>query len=425
MSKVYEIRCPVHGFITLDEWEWEIINQPAFQRLRRIRQLGLTDYVYPGAVHTRFEHSLGVMHVATRLYDALVARSGELLKSELRYNDDGLRRDRRIVRLAALLHDVGHAPLSHVSEDLMPTTPNGAHYRHEDYTAAIIRTNLREVIENHEINQANYKISAEDVTCLIQGVSELPRQLLFWRDLISSQMDADRMDYLLRDSYHAGVRYGVYDLERLINTVCAVEANEEATERIRIGISEDGWHAAESLILARYYMFTQIYFHKTRRIYDYHAVEALRSALPGGKFPPPTEEHITEFLKWDDWWLLGKIHAGEAGEHGKRILERQHYRLVYSTSETPKPEELEIFNTIGRRLGSENLRYYPDTAESSLYRLEKAEIMIRREFGAPAGLSVISYPIPNLEQIKQMRLYVPPEERERAHQIVEEASCSG
>lgn len=99
-SRQHEIRCPVHGFITLNDWEREIISQPAFQRLRRIRQLGWTDQVYPGAMHTRFEHSLGVMHVATKLYEGIVARSQDLLESELAYNDDGLRRDKTVVRLA-------------------------------------------------------------------------------------------------------------------------------------------------------------------------------------------------------------------------------------------------------------------------------------------------------------------------------------
>src|SRR5213080_2791435 len=105
--RTYEIRCPVHGFITLSDWEREIINQPAFQRLRRIRQLAWTDMVYPGAMHTRFEHSLGVMHVASRLYEAVVERSGTVLESELAYDETGLRVDKTLVRLTALLHDVG------------------------------------------------------------------------------------------------------------------------------------------------------------------------------------------------------------------------------------------------------------------------------------------------------------------------------
>ena len=100
----YEIRCPVHGFVTLSDWEWEIISQPAFQRLRRIRQLAWTDQVYPGAMHTRFEHSLGVMHVATRLYDAIVERAKPILMSDLAYDTEGhgLGRDRIIVQRSAI-----------------------------------------------------------------------------------------------------------------------------------------------------------------------------------------------------------------------------------------------------------------------------------------------------------------------------------
>src|SRR6266550_2965634 len=121
--RLYEIRCPVHGFVTLNDWERTIIAEPAFQRLRRIRQLAWTDQVYPGAMHTRFEHSLGVMHVATRLYEAVARRSRELLVSELVYTEDGLERDKKLVRLAALLHDVGHSPFSHAGEGLFPLRP--------------------------------------------------------------------------------------------------------------------------------------------------------------------------------------------------------------------------------------------------------------------------------------------------------------
>ena len=106
----YDIRCPVHGFIQLNDWEMGIISEPAFQRLRRIRQLAWTDYVYPGAMHTRFEHSLGVMHTATLLYDSIVRNSREVLESDLAYDDAGFSRYKQLVRLAALLHDVGHGP---------------------------------------------------------------------------------------------------------------------------------------------------------------------------------------------------------------------------------------------------------------------------------------------------------------------------
>jgi len=102
----YGLRCPIHGFVALNDWEREIISQPAFQRLRRIRQLALTDLVYPGAMHTRFEHSLGVMHVATQFYDAIVMKSSDLLKSELAYTEDGLQRDKTLDRVRSALGDL-------------------------------------------------------------------------------------------------------------------------------------------------------------------------------------------------------------------------------------------------------------------------------------------------------------------------------
>jgi HD superfamily phosphohydrolase len=147
---VCEIRCPIHGFIGLTELERDIVDHSAFQRLRRIKQLAWTDYIYPGASHTRFEHSLGVMHLASRLYEAVVKASGETLKEIFKYTDAGLARDWQIVRLAALLHDVGHPPFSHAAEQLLPMKEPENYsllpgvvrpierYAHEDYSVEII-----------------------------------------------------------------------------------------------------------------------------------------------------------------------------------------------------------------------------------------------------------------------------------------------
>lgn len=290
-GRKYEFRCPVHGFIQVDAWERDIIAQPAFQRLRRIRQLAWTDYIYPGAMHTRFEHSLGVMHIATRLFDAIRERSKDVLTKDLSYNEDGLRRSRRLVRFTALLHDVGHGPFSHASEELFPFLPGSStkKYEHDThYSAEIIRQEFKSVINDNSFNQANYNITADQIASLIEGSTEAGNAV-FWRELISGQMDADRMDYLLRDSLHAGVQYGRYDLERLINTIVAVRMEDQAP---RLGVSEGGGHAAESLILARYFMFTQVYFHRTRMAYDHHIFKALQAMLPDGLFPVPVGKDL-------------------------------------------------------------------------------------------------------------------------------------
>ncbi|HET6765356.1 MAG TPA: HD domain-containing protein, partial [Longimicrobiaceae bacterium] len=271
MASSFEIRDPVHGFISLSEWERDIVNHPVFQRLRRIRQLAWTEMVYPGAVHTRFEHSLGVMHVATRMFDRITKTCGPSL-AELQFEEDGLKRQRILIRLAALLHDVGHSPFSHAGEDLMPVnSATGKPFKHEEYSGQLIRTLMTDVIDDHQSNRRNHAITAAEVAAFIEGGSALDSERLFWRELVTSQLDADRADYLLRDSYHAGVRYGQYDLDRLVNSITMVNDPESGP---RLAVEEGGWHAAEGLIWARYQMFTQVYFHKTRVAYDHHIAGA-------------------------------------------------------------------------------------------------------------------------------------------------------
>lgn len=421
MSRVYEIRCPVHGFIEIDEWERDIINHPTFQRLRRIRQLGLTDYVYPGAMHTRFEHSLGVMHVATQLYDAIVKRSKELLVAELNYNDEGLSRHRRVVRLAALLHDVGHSPFSHASEELFPkrASVKGEHLTHEDYSAAIIRTHFRELIEGHALGK-NFAIRADDVAALIDGSTQNPA-LLFWREVISGQMDADRMDYLLRDSYHLGVQYGRYDLDRLLNTVCAILGTRQEQEKnlaMRVGVQEGGWHALESLILARYYMFTQVYFHPTRMAYDHHIQWVLRTLLPKGQYPDL--KHLDAYLEWDDARVWGEIVAGKADKHGEIILQRRHYRAVFWTSDVYGPTDEQNLERARKCL--KKLLKFEAKADKSWYKVGVTDVPILMEQGGRRALSALSFPVQYLKPIRKVILYVDLNDRAEAQRRLQAES---
>ncbi len=260
--------------------------------------------VYPGATHTRFEHSLGVMHLATQMYDAIIndEENKTILKEKLSYNDADFEKDRQLIGLAALLHDVGHAPFSHASEETMPiNSQTSKQYKHEDYTVAIIKEYLRETIENHQSN--SYKILSEEIVALIEGNAKILGKISFWKCLISSQLDADRGDYLLRDSYHIGVKYGVYDYARLINTLAL--GVESESDDVVLGVWEGGWHTAESFVIARYQMFTQVVFHKTRRAFDYHLKEAIKEVLPAGKLPSPKE--IEKFLDLDDFSLWAQF----------------------------------------------------------------------------------------------------------------------
>ncbi len=421
--RLYEIRCPVHGFIIISDWEREIIEQPAFQRLRRIRQLAWTDQVYPGAMHTRFEHSLGVLHVATRLHESIVERSRELLRSELAYDEQGLKRERILVRLAALLHDVGHAPFSHAAEDLFPPvdpadlgriaageTDQVRRFKHESYSAAIIRTHLRDVIENHPLNQ-NYEFKADQVANLLEGNTQSGRAVL-WREIVSGQLDADRMDYLIRDSVHTGVDYGKFDWRRLVNSVELVRGGDHRAPRL--GVGEGGFHAAEGLVIARYFMFTQVYFHKTRVAYDIHLKNALAEILPGGMFPRPAGEHLDEYLGWDDWKVLGLLASGSGGDHGRRLAHRDHYREVFHTPESPTADDLALLSRVRDAVG--NLLQSEAMSATSTYKLGKPDIPIVSDNPGKAvkPLSDYSSVVRGLRPVEKTMLYCRKEDVDEA-----------
>ncbi|MCK4348747.1 MAG: HD domain-containing protein [Thermoplasmatales archaeon] len=415
----YEIRDPIYGFITFNDWEKEIINHPCFQRLRRIRQLSLTDLVYPGAMHTRFEHSLGVMHLATTMFDSIVTNPDNLgiLKRELDYDEAGVKRDRQIIRFAGLLHDIGHAPFSHSSETIMPrNSQTGKPYKHEDYGAAIIKGPLRDVLENHSINN-NYHIRAEEIAAFIERNPQTSGERIFWKVFISSQLDADRGDYLLRDSYHIGVKYGIYDHSRLMNTL-ALGVDPESQMPV-LGIDRGGWHIAESIVLARYQLFTQVYFHKTRRAYDYHLKEAAKVAIPGGQLPAPN--NVEEFLKFDDITLCSLFKNRNDDINCNSITSRDHIRVYRETPETPKLEDEKEIERVKQALTDENIWYYEDRAEGLWYKLKGSEegtteIRIIQDDGKIQPLEDLSSVVRNIGEIKKIRIYVKPREKEKAEE---------
>jgi len=422
MEFVAEFRDPVHGFIPVTSWELKIINSAPFQRLRRIRQLAWTDMVYPGAMHTRFEHSLGVMHVAYRLFEAVCARNELLLKQD-GYDGSSLEHARVIVRLAALLHDIGHSPFSHGGEELFPYKADGiTRYSHEEYSGAVLEFLLREVIEEDK-KLEKYRIKASDIRDFFSPHIASNRAFVLWKTLVAGQMDADRMDYLLRDSLHSGVSYGKYDLDRIVQTVtlCKVAENGDDSALV-VGIEEGGTHAIEGLILARYMMFTQVYFHKTRVIYDYHLTQAMKFLLKdvGGYFLPPTSEaNISDFVKWDDWRVLGKIKEKLAGEHGELLESRDHYREVYQTPETPDLKQLQELENVVAALKENAIDNIVMRADKSWYKLNKEPIYVRQEMGSDKFVSLheISPILRALDPIHQARIYVPKHLRATAQEV--------
>jgi HD superfamily phosphohydrolase len=385
--------------------------------------------VYPGATHARFEHSLGVMYVVSALFDSICEKNRRLLSEKLNINDDGLKRLKALIRLSALLHDIGHGPFSHAAEEIFPIDPEtNKPFLHEDYSAAIIKHELRDVIENHPIN-SNYHIKATEITSFF--LEKTSKDSMLWGDLLSSQMDGDRMDYLLRDSYHAGVNYGKFDLHRVLNTVTLLENPEN--EALTFGINEDGIHAAEGLILARYMMFTQLYFHKTRVIYDYHLVEALKEVLKkyGGHFPPPNSSaNVKEFLTWDDWRVLGAIANDEGGRDGQILKKREHYRKLRETPEVPNIEDLEWIDALESEL--RGIGAVRRDASKSWYKFQKLndEILVVKDSGKKkklnsAPLSYLSSVVKGLSSVNQSRIYIPQEKREEAEIIAKNLEKKG
>jgi len=262
------LRDPVHRLIRIDsddEYILDLIDTPEFQRLRRIRQLGVSSLTYPGAEHSRFSHSIGVFNFAQRILEALKQRyrgEGEAF--------DYLKKHQKTVKAAALLHDIGHGPFSHVVERAFDTKK-----AHELKTAQIIRddsSSVGRVLNTHGI-------AADDVASIID--ESTPHFLL--KDIVSSQLDADRMDYLLRDSHFAGVAYGAYDPEWLLNSMCiGLDPNASHTDapnRWRLCLDKDrGLYAAEQFILARSHMNSQVYFHRVTRGYEVMLLTLLANA---------------------------------------------------------------------------------------------------------------------------------------------------
>ena len=292
-----------------------LIDTPEFQRLRRIRQLGLAYFAYQAAEHSRFTHSLGAYHLATRMVAKL--RLTYAIPDEVQ----------TAVRVAALLHDIGHGPFSHVIESILD-------FHHEDFTIAAVLS------DETEVGRLLQKFSprlADDVASIIRGDFH-PRALA---QLVSSQLDVDRMDYLLRDSLMTGAKYGIYDLEWITKSIEINEADDH------LYVSAPGIYAVEDYLQARYYMYRQVYFHRTLRSAEAVLKVLLRRALylyksgepvwrtegtPMEKILAGSKLSLKEHLELDDTDVMFSIkrwqHADDPilSDLAKRFLDRRLFK---------------------------------------------------------------------------------------------------
>ena len=363
---IHEIRDPVHVFITLDSEERAVLDSRPVQRLRHIHQLAMEYLVYPGASHKRFEHALGVMELSSRVYDVITRT--DLVNDRVRSlvpeiaNEDQRRYWRRVLRMAALCHDIGHLPFSHAAEDEL--LPEG--WTHETITAELIRSD-----EMQPIWQAvTPPLRVDDIVKLAVGPAKSPN-LVFsdWEAVLSEivvgdAFGVDRMDYLLRDSLHVGVQYGRFDHYRLVDTLRILPKSDDAdaSEQPTLGLEEGGIQSAEALLLARYSMFSQVYLHPVRRAYDIHLKDFLREWLPQSVFPTDTQE----FLELSDIEVLAAIRqqANRGSEPAMRIARREHFKVVYSRN----PVDLLLNPEAGRAVSlALSERYEPDKVKLDNY----------------------------------------------------------
>ena len=328
------IRDSLHGNLQLNEFEVKLIDTPQIQRLRRIKQLGFTYLVYPGANHTRFEHSIGTMYLASRL------AYGLKLPDE----------QRQILRVCALLHDAGHGPFSHVSEAVLKES-------HEQLTSKLI-------LESELSTILSEKYDTKEIIGLIGGEGSLGQ-------IISGDLDVDRMDYLLRDSYYTGVAYGVIDVERLIHNM-KLEDN--------LILKSKGVQAAESMLLARYFMYPSVYQHHTTRIINSMFRRCLKQLFKEGLI---NQEKI---YKYDDADIIStaRNQDGLIGDIIHRLDNRKLFKTVYSL----KLDELSNPGAI--------FKMEPE-------KIQQYESQIAEELGVPEEYVIVDVPdYPSFDEMKTL-----------------------
>lgn len=325
-----EIRDPVHGSIPIHDAEIEILEHPFFQRLRNIKQLGFSEYVFPGATHTRYLHSIGVMNVSTLVFNYLFR--DQTSRDILRLKET--------LRLGCLLHDIGHAPLSHSTESVMPMVSElklpkrfldlavDRQATHEDYTIKSITDSS--FTPSFKGVTAEFGVEPSAVAELVIGETSDPAYFTvggvnyfpLLHQLVSSEMDCDRMDYLLRDSYFCGVSYGKFDLDWIIDNLKICEENGLAY----LGISERAISTFDDFLLSRFHMFMMVYFHYRAVCLEQMLLRYFESAPTEYRIP----SNIEAYLEHDDPFLY-KVLKNSKNPWAQRVVKNSIPKKILET----------------------------------------------------------------------------------------------
>ena len=442
----HTIQDPIHGAITFGAIEKAVLDHRLFQRLHGLRQNALLYLVFPAANHTRFDHSLGVMHLADKYLSAIVRNQGQICvagtkrksyQEPFRIDDAAMREAigrmnddeyfRIVVRLAGLFHDAGHGPLSHLFDNFFPTvhtfrslikSRSHAHTRsylkvmrkgqefepiRHEVLSCIIATRVlvdnREVLLEHGIDP--YELAQNVCSVIIDKISPTKRLVAgnydtssLLHDIISSDLDADRMDYLLRDSHMCGVNYGLYDPDRILKSMCTYGQSDSGIMRVAIRYS--GLGALEDLLFSRYQMHSQIYGHKTNRACT-AMLERIHERLKKAgwdwtKGCRTEDDFLHRFADFNDYSFINQLIEGRLdGRAGivkeiaeKLFLERKLVKRVFeermrqTTNQSPRETEVvKRWEEHQRRLNGKQIWAAPDVFENKGPNLSDSDCYLK------------------------------------------------
>jgi HD superfamily phosphohydrolase len=421
------IRDPIHGTLSVSDEEKAVVDSRFYQRLRHVRQLGFGELAFPGATHTRHAHSLGAMHVSGRLFDAVAERGALSARARERF--------RAAVRAAVLCHDLGHMPLSHASESIAPARAKlrlppwiddgeRAQAVHEDFTVRILLdSELTKVLRD---GYQPLEVTPEHVASLITGCDP-PSGPAFveggadWspllRALVSGELDADRMDYLLRDSFFTGVNYGRYDFDWIVQNL-----NPAAKDgKVCLALSKAAAFAFEDFLLSRYHMFLSVYYHHTSVSFD-HMLKAWYGEAPG-EFEVPAEPDA--FVLCDDVALWSALRKSR-NRWAERLVGRRGFKRVAEFTERDTSYDLKALHAALDQQGVEHFsvesrgvlsRYFEEGTRPPLYIVDVSS----------GRLTEVQSYTPLYQRyagaVRLSRVYVRPDQAEQGRKVV--ASVTG
>ena len=300
---------------------------------------------------------MGVMELTTRAFDAICIENSEKITEELKripeFAEDTIAKARQAIRLMALLHDVGHPAFSHAAET---TIPGGDH--------ELVSIHVIDKVLGTQLDELFFQGARR----LIKRMMEKSEELTFLRQFVASQMDMDRTDYLQRDSLHCGVSYGIFDSQRLIESLTIVENPDSG--RLQLALKRGGEHTFEALILARYQMNTQVYFHRIRRIYDHYLTEYMK--LWGAEH----HKSLDDVLEHDDSTVMTEVRKDAKEQNDRspwatRLINRQHHHCILESGDYADQQRLKVIRRVKQQLTSEyqDIDFYLDDAQHDIHKL--------------------------------------------------------